>query len=245
METAYEMVLKEKPQDITNPLLSRYIHILKEIFGDDLKAVAVFGSLARGTAKFPGSDIDLLIVVEGMKKLSFGERLKATMKAEDKLSKTVEYAKFKDVFGWTPGIQEVILTPEELKAHPPILLDLTTDALILYDKGVLSEELDRLRKRLRELGAKKNQAQGFMVRDIKAGCEAGGGSEDMNTRLMAMDYIKRVRGCFKEYEAELRPASDIFSKEDAEEALASTEEVFEACNRLIKEIFDESPENQD
>ena len=145
----------QRTQDITNPLLNRYVHILKGIFGDDLIAVAIFGSLARGTAKFPGSDIDLLIVVEGMKKLSFGERMKLTMKAEDKLSKTEAYTKFKDVFGWTPSIQEVILTPEELKAHPPILLDLTTDALILYDKGVLSEELDRLRERLRELGAEK------------------------------------------------------------------------------------------
>ncbi|MCK4399008.1 MAG: hypothetical protein KAV25_08460 [Methanophagales archaeon] len=35
------------------------------------------------------------------------------------------------------------------------------------------------------------------------------------------------------YEAELKPASDIFSRVDAEEALASAEEVFNACNRLI------------
>ena len=118
-------------------------------------AVAVFGSLARGTAKFPGSDIDLLIVVGGRDKLSFGARLKATMKAEDKLLKTVEYANFKDVFGCTPGIQEILLTPEELKAHPPILLDLTADAIILYDKGILSEELNRIRAKLKKLGAEK------------------------------------------------------------------------------------------
>ena len=145
----------QRTQDITNPLLNRYVGFLKGIFGDDLMAVAVFGSLVRGTAKFPGSDIDLLIVVEGIKKLSFGERLKATMKAEDKLSKTEASTKFKDVFGWIPSIQEIILTPEELKAHPPILLDLTTDAVIMYDKGILSEELDRIREKLRELGAKK------------------------------------------------------------------------------------------
>ena len=149
------MMNTQRTQSILNPLLNRYVCYLKEVFGDDLIAIAVFGSIARGTAKFPGSDIDLLIVVEGMKKLSFGERLKLTMKAEDKLSKTGAYTKFKDIFGWTPGIQEIILTPEELKAHPPILLDLTTDALILYDKGVLSEELDRIRGKLRELGAKK------------------------------------------------------------------------------------------
>jgi len=140
---------------ITNPLLNRYVLFLKEIFGNDLKAVAVFGSFARGTAKIPGSDIDLLIVVEGVENLSFGKRLKLTTKAEDKLLNTEEYAKFIDRFGWTPSIQEIILTPEELRAHPPLLLDLTTDALLLHDEGILSEELDKIRKRLKELGARK------------------------------------------------------------------------------------------
>lgn len=173
--SASEMVLKEKTQNLTNPLLNRYVHFLEEIFRDDLIAVAVFGSLVRGTAKFPGSDIDLLIVLEGVEKLSLGDRFKATMKAEDKLSESVEYAKFKDVFGWTPSIQEIILTPEELKAHPPILLDLTTDALILFDKGILSEEIDRIREKLKELGAKKikhNDSWFWILKpDVKLGEE--------------------------------------------------------------------------
>ena len=71
------------------------------------------------------------------------------------MSNSSEYAKFKDAFGCHPSIQEVIITQEELKAHPPILLDLTMDMVILHDKGILSEEIDRIRKRLRELGAKK------------------------------------------------------------------------------------------
>lgn len=150
-----EPTLKERTQRIVKPLLNRYVQFLQGILGDDLIAVVVFGSFARGTAKFPGSDIDLLIVVEGMDKLSFGERLKATKKAEEELSKIEEYAKFKGVFGWTPRIQEIILTPEELKRHPPLLLDLTTDVVILYDKGILREELDKLRMRLKELGAKR------------------------------------------------------------------------------------------
>ena len=40
------------------------------------------------------------------------------------------------------------------------------------------------------------------------------------------------------YEAGLRPASDIFSRTDGEEALASAEEVFNAWNKLINEIFE-------
>lgn len=142
-------------QSVTKPLLDRYVDCLKESFGDNLLSTAVFGSFARGKAKFPGSDIDVLIVVKGMEKLSFGERIKQTAKAEKKLLETGEHKKFIDDFGWPPSIQEIILTPEELRAHPPILLDLTTDVLIFYDTGILKEELEKIRLRLRELGAKK------------------------------------------------------------------------------------------
>lgn len=154
-----------------------------------------------------------------------------------------------------------------------------------------------------------------MVLDFEARFEAGGGIRAMNTRRMALDYIKRAERCFKEaklafndedypmtvrrsqecvelslkavlrsigieyprehdvgkalevakekfpdwfsskiprfaeisrdlskkrgpamygYEAELKPASDIFDKEDAKDAISAAEEVFETCEKLIK-----------
>ncbi len=136
-------------------LTKKYVEMLKESFGDKLVAVAIFGSLARGKAEFPGSDIDILIVLKGVEGFSLGERINMTMEVEKKLAKTEEYVRFKEVFRRSPSIQEHVLTPEELKAHPPILLDLTTDVLILYDTGVLAQELEKLRRRLKELGAKK------------------------------------------------------------------------------------------
>lgn len=139
-------------------LTKKYLEIFKESFGDKLAAVAIFGSLARGEAEFPGSDIDILIILTGVESLSFGERIRMTMKAEKKLSETKEYARFKEVFWRSPSIQEHVLSPKELEAHPPILLDLTTDAIILYDTGILAEELEKLRRRLKELGARKVKA---------------------------------------------------------------------------------------
>jgi len=147
--------MKTDIQAITNPLLNLYVSFLKDYFGDNLLSAAVFGSFARDTAKFPGSDIDILMVIRGVEKLSFGERIKQTVEVEKKLSKTEEYVKFMDAFGWPPSIQEIILTPEELRAHPPILLDLTADVRIFYDTGILKEELEKIRLRLKELGAKK------------------------------------------------------------------------------------------
>jgi len=43
---------------------------------------------------------------------------------------------------------------------------------------------------------------------------------------------------------ELRLASDIFSREDAEEALRVVEEVFKACSGLIEGIFGENCESK-
>ncbi len=138
-------------------LLSRYTAILKENFEERLLSAAVFGSVARGTAKFPGSDIDVLIVMTGAEKLSFGERFKLIRGAEEKLSETEEYAKFRNAFGSRPKIQEIIFSPDELKVHPPVLLDLTTDVIILHDTGILREEINKLKKKLEELGAKRVQ----------------------------------------------------------------------------------------
>lgn len=38
---------------------------LVEIFGDQLKAVYLFGSFARGEGRLPDSDIDVMIVLKG------------------------------------------------------------------------------------------------------------------------------------------------------------------------------------
>jgi len=145
----------ENLDKIVKKLVNRYAVLLKESFKEKLLSIAVFGSVARGTANFPQSDIDVLIVLEGAEKLSFGERFKSLTDVEEKLSTTEEYSQFKNTFGSSPNIQEIILAPVELKAHPPVLLDLTTDVIILHDTGILKEELIKLKNKLKELGARR------------------------------------------------------------------------------------------
>jgi len=56
---------------------------------------------------------------------------------------------------WT-YISPILKTPEEAQRGSPLFLDLVEDALILYDRGrFFSKILDRLRHRLKELGAKR------------------------------------------------------------------------------------------
>ncbi len=56
---------------------------------------------------------------------------------------------------------------------------------------------------------------------------------------ISRDLSKKRGPALYGYEAQQRPASDIFSKSDAEEALMSAEEVFDACKRLINDIFED------
>ena len=57
-------------------------------------------------------------------------------------------------------MSEIFLSRDEVKSHPPILLDLTDDGLIVYDKDdFLKSVLDEIGRRLRELGAQKVKAK--------------------------------------------------------------------------------------
>jgi len=153
-------------------VVRRYTELLRAHFGNKLKAVAVFGSLARGEAKFPESDIDLLLVLEGARG-SIGKRLKMLKSIRKQLEATLEYKAFKQRYGYGPVLCPHVFNVKELQRHPPLLLDLTEDAVILYDSGVLKRELKRLRQRLKELGARRVERGRFwywiLKPDIKPG----------------------------------------------------------------------------
>jgi len=101
-----------------------------------------------------GSDIDLLVVVEGLP-VDAGSRIRMTVPLRLKLKSLESYRRAEEACLPTL-MSEVILTPEEVKRHPPILLDLTEEGVILYDRGgFLREELEALKMRLRELGARR------------------------------------------------------------------------------------------
>jgi hypothetical protein len=54
------------------------------------------------------------------------------------------------------SISPIFKTPEEAQRGSPLFLDMAEDALILYDRDrFFSKILDRLRNRLKELGAKR------------------------------------------------------------------------------------------
>jgi predicted nucleotidyltransferase len=51
--------------DVVKKILRELKRGLVQIYGDQLKAVYLFGSFARGEGKLPDSDIDVMIVLNG------------------------------------------------------------------------------------------------------------------------------------------------------------------------------------
>jgi hypothetical protein len=151
-------------------LLAEYCSAMKEHFGERLKSICVFGSVAKGNPK-PESDIDVLAVVEGLPESLDGRMAEAAEVHE--LVRSSEASRKVREAGRNPLISPLYFTPEELRKHPPIMLDLVEDAVILYDKGVLREELLKLKRRMEELGSKKVQTSKGHYWILKPGLKAG------------------------------------------------------------------------
>lgn len=116
-------------------------------YGQDLVSLAVFGSVARGTST-PESDIDLLIVARGLPRGRM-ERARAFAALEEGM-----LARHPELSAAT--LSPVFKTPEELALGSPLLWDMIDDVIVLVDRGtVLRDSLERVRRRLRELGAHK------------------------------------------------------------------------------------------
>jgi predicted nucleotidyltransferase len=139
-------------------LLGRYDRLLDELvtglrarYGSRLVAVAVFGSVGRGTFR-EDSDVDLLIVADGLPSGRF-RRIDEFEPVEASLDPVLRAA---GSGGSAVALSPVFKTREEVKRGSPLFLDMVEDARILHDPdGFLMRYLADLRARLRELGARR------------------------------------------------------------------------------------------
>ena len=68
----------------------------------------------------------------------------------------------------------IFKTPEEVEAGSPLFLDMVEDARILHDPdGFLAGYLERLRRRLAELGARRVPWQGGWYWELKPDLKPG------------------------------------------------------------------------
>ncbi len=132
--------------------------LLKKHFSARLVSVVLFGSVGRGNAR-PDSDIDLLVVIEGLPR---GRTLRQAM-----------LDPIYDTFASQGGIAPVnchLKTPEEAKRITLMYLDLPTDGKILFDRDDFFKKI--LRKvvmRIKKSGAIRKPWGKFYYWDLKPG----------------------------------------------------------------------------
>lgn len=132
-------------------VLKALVEKLFERFRDDLISVVVFGSVARGEAR-KESDLDLLLVIRNLPRSRF-RRQDLFMEVEEELE---ELLRRLEEEGYMVDFSPILKTPEEAMRISPLYLDMVYDAIILFDRDEFFKKvLDRLRKRLEELGAKR------------------------------------------------------------------------------------------
>lgn len=131
-------------------LLKRLLKLLKEVLGERLLGLVLFGSIARGEAG-KESDVDLLVLFSGDRIAVQKEFVKAVLR----LRRTEEHGEMaREGYLRVPFL--VFMDVARLKTHPWILLDIVDHGIILLDKGkILRTEFKQIKRRLRELGSRK------------------------------------------------------------------------------------------
>ena len=141
-------MLKERFKELEERLLTE----ARNFYGDRLLAVAVFGSVGRGTQRFD-SDMDVLVIAEGLPTGRMKRIREFDASVEIKLEQFIKSLKKEGIDTY---ISAIIKTPDEIKACSLLFLDMIEDARILYDLGGFFEgELKELRERLDRLGSKR------------------------------------------------------------------------------------------
>lgn len=132
-------------------LQNRVLDAARTVYGDRLVSVVVYGSVARGTMRYD-SDVDLVLVAQGLPKGQPRRRVEF-----EEVERLVEPEMRRlAALGIATELSVVFKTPEEVEIGSPLFFDMVEDAKILFDRGdQFANRLDRLRKRMAELGSKR------------------------------------------------------------------------------------------
>lgn len=154
---------------VFDELLAAFQMESRGYYGNRLVSLAVFGSVGRGEMR-PDSDVDALIVADPLPAGRLA-RVQDFVSVRNALEPKIASARANGVHTrWAP----IFKTPAEIMARSPIILDMTEDARILYDRdGFLINQLDGLRARLRELGARRIWKGRFWWWDLKPDYKQG------------------------------------------------------------------------
>lgn len=132
-------------------LLAALAEAARQHYGDNLVALAVFGSVARGTPG-PESDVDVLVICRTLPR-GHTRRVADFLRLEDRLTPVLEALRRRGIH---TTLSPVIKTADEALQGSPLFLDMTHHVLVLHDpEGFLERLLSRLAGELAARGARR------------------------------------------------------------------------------------------
>jgi len=166
-----EIDVERVPHAAYRKVLRRFCGLLLRRYGERLRGVLLFGSVARGDWD-ESSDMDLLLVLDS---LDGGRRgvLREVLKLEAELRGTREHVEAV-AKGFFPSIEVYPLAADDAKHFRRLYLDALTEGIVLFERdGFLHRLIEAFKKRLKELGSRRIELPGvghyWVVADLKPG----------------------------------------------------------------------------
>jgi predicted nucleotidyltransferase len=139
--SSFILLASEKAKNVERLKQERYLSLILKGLQETLKrfrvqSFAIYGSVARGVAE-DISDIDILLVSDDFQG-SMGSRIEQLLSIDDALQEELRWLRGQGIY---TGLSFYPLRPREAETLPNLFLDLTEDAVILYDEDRFLEGL--------------------------------------------------------------------------------------------------------
>lgn len=170
-ETISAPTLEEIGYRDYEPLLNAFVICLRNRLGAQLISVVLYGSVARGSAR-PDSDVDLLVVIDPSPGMA---DVRALVRAVERESVDTPAGQQARQRGLGCFISSLVLTRREADRNRYLYLDLTQEAILLFDReDLLRKRLAKMRARMKELGSVRIELpDGTWYWDVKPDLRAG------------------------------------------------------------------------
>lgn len=160
---------------VYTPLLLAYLRAVLEAHGPALRTAVLYGSVARGEAS-PGSDVDLLFVVDGLPS-GYLDRVTSWSRLETREDVVAEKRRLRQA-GRGAELSWILLSPEEARRLRLLYLDMCQEGVLLLDReGFFARILEGVRREMERAEARRHPAEAGWYwtfrRDLRVGAEVG------------------------------------------------------------------------